>query len=98
MTITKDHQRLIDLVRYMRAELHQKDLISDDEYTELLGVTGSPDRLRGYDILKASGDRIAKELKMLADSMDGLLTSGIYVPGIATVNGARKALEDWGKV
>lgn len=47
--ILQDTQRLIDLVRYCRAELHCTDLITDEEYAELASITGSPARLRSYD-------------------------------------------------
>lgn len=51
-------QRLFDLVRYQRAELHQAGLLSDDEYAEICesGATGtdagSVARLETYDELR----------------------------------------------
>jgi len=56
----KTNTRLFDLVRYMRAELHEANLITDAEYTWLCseapenqGDTGSPSRqrLEDYDEL-----------------------------------------------
>lgn len=56
------HVRLFDLVRYQRAELHQADLIDEDEYAWLCSHTfpndpkqgsPSPRRLEDYDELKA---------------------------------------------
>lgn len=54
--------RLFDLVRYMRSELHQQDLISDEEYywlssqapmaNSLEGGSPSPRRLEDYDELR----------------------------------------------
>jgi hypothetical protein len=45
----KDGERLLDLVRYSRHALHEEGLITDQEYTELMGVHASPRRLEGYD-------------------------------------------------
>lgn len=45
-------QRLRDLVRHQRAELHAAGLISDEEYAELLSDHGSVDRLHSYDALR----------------------------------------------
>ena len=43
-------QRLRDLVRYCRHQLHEEGLISDDEFTDLLANTpGAVARLEGYD-------------------------------------------------
>jgi hypothetical protein len=50
------NQRLFDLVRYCRAELHQQDLITDEEYTLLLaGPDGkcSVSNLESYDDIRA---------------------------------------------
>lgn len=58
MTITNDTARLIDLVRYMRAELHRAELISDQEYADLVKVDGSPARLETYDALRAERDAL----------------------------------------
>ena len=54
--------RLFDLVRFMRTELHEADLITDEEYSWLLSEapmakgsgSPSPRRLEGYDRVKAS--------------------------------------------
>lgn len=50
--LPENHQRLLDLVRYQRSELHRAALITNDEYLELLEVNGSPRRLESYDSLK----------------------------------------------
>jgi hypothetical protein len=55
------HLRLFDLVRFMRAELHQADLITDEEYAWLCmeapmnqgAGSPSPRRLEDYDELRA---------------------------------------------
>jgi hypothetical protein len=58
----KINARLFDLVRYMRAELYEADLITDEEYSWLcyeakLAKNGkgspSPRRLEDYDTIKA---------------------------------------------
>lgn len=56
------NRRLFDLVRFMRSELHEADLISDEEYSWLLSEapmakgsgSPSPRRLEDYDQVKAS--------------------------------------------
>lgn len=50
VTLKASHERLHDLVRYKRSELHTDGLISDDEYAELLTAQpGAVKRLEGYD-------------------------------------------------
>lgn len=56
------HTRLFDLVRYMRAELHEENLLTSEEYAWLSGGAGlaqdpkggspSPRRLEDYDDLR----------------------------------------------
>lgn len=54
MKITQDNQRLLDLVRYSRAELHEDGLISDKEYADLVEVGSiSARRLEDYDDFRA---------------------------------------------
>lgn len=65
--------RLFDLVRYMRAELHDADLITDAEYAWLTidaemakspeGGSPSPRRLEDYDYLKANMIALERQLK-----------------------------------
>ena len=51
-------QRMMDLVRYKRSELHTDGLITDDEYSELLSSSRTDDdtvdRLEGYDKMRAA--------------------------------------------
>lgn len=47
--IRRDIQRLFDLVRYCRKELHEAGLISDEEYVTLCSSQGSVERLEKYD-------------------------------------------------
>ena len=47
------NQRLFDIVRYMRAEIHNAELITDDEYAELAMEHSAVDRLEDYDELRA---------------------------------------------
>lgn len=68
------HRRLFDLVRYMRSELHEAELIDEDEYAwlcseaELAKGSGSPSprRLEDYDVLKDRMKRMEAALKPLA--------------------------------
>jgi len=45
-------QRMFDLVRYMRSELHAKELISDEEYAVLSQDHPAVKRLESYDEMK----------------------------------------------
>jgi hypothetical protein len=45
-------QRLWDLVRYQRSELFAADLISRDEYAELVQDHGAVERLETYDSMR----------------------------------------------
>jgi hypothetical protein len=57
-------QRLRDLVRYCRHQLHEERLISDEEFTDLLSNTpGAVARLEGYDKAVAAAKRdIARKM------------------------------------
>ena len=48
-----ENERMRDLVRYQRAELHAAKLITDEEYATLLSDHGAVARLEGYDALRA---------------------------------------------
>lgn len=56
-------ERLTDLVRYQRAELHHEGLISDAEYADLVKVKGSPARLEGYDAMRAEVERLRENVE-----------------------------------
>jgi len=43
------NQRVHDLVRFMRTELHNEGLITDEEYVSLAGDSGALQRLEDYD-------------------------------------------------
>jgi predicted nucleic acid-binding Zn-ribbon protein len=58
-------ERLFDLVRYQRAELHEAGLITDDEYAKLASAQGSVQRLEGYDALRAECERLRAEVASL---------------------------------
>lgn len=45
-------ERMSDLVRYKRAELHNDGLISDEEYAEICQDHAAVARLEGYDAIK----------------------------------------------
>jgi hypothetical protein len=51
--VLKLHPRIADLIRQQRAELHEADLITDDEYADLCGIAGAVDRLETYDDLRS---------------------------------------------
>lgn len=66
--------RLFDLVRFMRSELHQADLITDEEYSWLCrsemaqgpqGGSPSPRRLEDYDQLQAKCESLRVALEKL---------------------------------
>jgi len=58
---TSIDQRLWDLVRHQRAELHDEDLITDEEYAALAFDHGAVGRLESYDELRADRDRLAAD-------------------------------------
>lgn len=72
--------RLFDLVRFMRAELHEADLITDSEYawlsggapmaTSHTGGSPSPRRLEDYDELQEKLKELKTALQVLADATD----------------------------
>lgn len=69
-------ERLYDLVRYQRAELHEAGLITDEEYAAMMSDKGaSRKRLEAYDDLRtalAAKERENGELKAkLADAEAG---------------------------
>lgn len=70
-------RRYFDLVRYMRSELFEKELIDEDEYAELCieggkdgSMEGSVARLEGYDKIRA-------ELADCKESLRWALNKGI---------------------
>lgn len=70
-------QRLFDLVRHQRNELHEAGLITDEEYVELIDsgdVGGSVKRLEGYDAMK----RRLTDVQALSDDQDELLSIASY--------------------
>lgn len=67
------HQRLFDLARYCRMELHDVGLISDDEYAILVDDPDSLARLHGYDSMAEENERLRGELirlKSVAGEID----------------------------
>ena len=50
--LKEDTQRLWDLVRYARSYLHEKDLISDEEYFDLALDHAAVGRLEAYDLYR----------------------------------------------
>jgi len=69
-----ERKRLIDLVRYSRGTLHGEGLISDEEYAALVQVEGSPQRLEGYDTLKAEAEAHKQAAAILADQLQQAMT------------------------
>jgi hypothetical protein len=63
--------RLFDLVRFMRSELHEAELITDEEYSWLLSESPmtkgkgspSPRRLEDYDEIRAKMKRMESALR-----------------------------------
>jgi hypothetical protein len=74
------HTRLFDLVRFMRAELHQADLITDEEYAWLCMEapmakgqgSPSPRRLEDYDELRGKLSAMTEERIRLRRAIDQL--------------------------
>lgn len=65
--------RLIDLVRYCRAVLHEDGLITDEEYAELVKVgSESARRLETYDELRNKIDLMEKLIKNVQPATNGI--------------------------
>lgn len=64
----KCDERLLDLVRYQRQELHQAELITDEEYIQLLQEEGSRKRLESYDELRERLTTLEANCKNLLDA------------------------------
>lgn len=66
-----ENQRLFDLVRQARHELHMAELITDAEFAELATEPGAVSRLEGYDdsrrVLSLFCDQHQKALKKLPE-------------------------------
>lgn len=62
----KLHQRLFDLLRHQRGELHTVNLISNDEFAELAKDHPAVDRLESYD---AARERIAQLEALLQEKV-----------------------------
>lgn len=65
------NQRLADLVRYQRMELHQTGLITNEEYAEIIQNPGAVNRLGGYDEIKAERDQLRAENIVLSSQAEG---------------------------
>jgi len=60
-----ENQRLMDLVRYQRSELHEAGLISNEEYAALVADSDSGQRvarLEGYDKLRKENSALKEQL------------------------------------
>ncbi len=87
--------RLFDLVRHQRGELHQAELISDEEYSWLCagselatapeGGSPSPRRLEDYDDMRKKMDEAARTLRAIVQeaSKQWIATAGL--PDIAAI-------------
>lgn len=51
--LTDTNKRLGDLVRHQRSELHDAELLTDEEYAEIVKDHDAVARLEGYDALQA---------------------------------------------
>jgi hypothetical protein len=74
------HQRLFDLVRYMRSELHEAELITDEEYAWLAAEapmakgsgSPSPRRLEDYDDVRANLAKADSRIARLEEEIGSL--------------------------
>lgn len=65
------NQRLFDLVRYMRTELHVAGLITDDEYAELAQAHDAVRRLEDYDVAVQRNTLSKEQQAKLARTVSG---------------------------
>lgn len=81
--LSRDYQRLWDLVRSQRANLLDGELITHEEYAQLAGEEtdtmgpgcGSPSarRLESYDEMRAELTRLKADLRLLTSTIDAVL-------------------------
>jgi hypothetical protein len=81
------NQRVHDLVRFMRQELHTEGLITDEEYAQLAGDHGAVQRLEDYD---AAIERIQKQSLSDPRRPSGLVS--VLIQEIADLN---RSLHTW---
>src|SRR6266403_1029314 len=79
------NQRVHDLVRFMRTELHNEGLITDEEYVSLAGDSGALQRLEDYDAV------IQKAKEAAASKRPSGLVS-VLISEIIQLN---RELDDW---
>jgi hypothetical protein len=68
--LTDANARLTDLVRHQRGPLLDASLITDAEYADLAGISGSPARLEGYDALRGELERTKRALNVATRERD----------------------------
>jgi len=86
-------QRMTDLVRYQRMELHETGLITDEEYAALVQVEGAVARLEGYDGVRKA---LAEERARLKNTVTALvdLRRMVALFGDFTYGAVREAAQD----
>lgn len=71
-------ERMSDLVRYKRAELHNDGLISDEEYAEIVQDHAAVARLEGYDAIKGELEGARKRIAELEEFIKRLADADVY--------------------
>ncbi len=95
--------RLFDLVRFMRSELHEAELITDQEYGWLCAEapmakgqgSPSPRRLEGYDEIRAKMKRMEAAL---SEVIKAAPAGGPLWHGSAQIEAARRALDSENRI
>ncbi len=86
--LTATNQRLADLVRYKRHDLHNEDLISNEEYAEIVANQGAVNRLEGYDTakakFKAERDQLITSLQRAEKEVERLTADLFGTAAVAT--------------
>ena len=85
-----EYQRLFDLVRIQRGELHEAGLISDSEYASLAEGHGSVSRLESYDkaIQTARVDALEEAAQVICPFCKETKTSAFFA--LPAVNGTHE--------
>ena len=68
--LQKRNQREQDLIRYCRSDLHDANLITDDEYVELAKKHDAVKRLEDYDALRAELAKAKADVERLKKEID----------------------------
>lgn len=87
------NERLFDLVRYCRTELHEANLINDEEYAGIASTGGSIERIQAYDNLRAENSKLRQQLTRLINAAASLSSNCGELPHLSAGGTAQAFLK-----